>query len=389
MIKYNDYNITGLKYNGYDIIKVIGCGGDVVYEKETPPVGKKLEATYCSGGTYTVNCNSNSTLTSGETNHQTLVSSGRYRTATIGECVEAIGDSAFEDEVCLKTVSLPNSLITIGDYAFYTTCLSSIYIPSGVTSIGYYAFANTFLESITIPNSVRTINIGAFARCASASAVTIGSGVTSIGYQAFYGCSGLTSITIYATTPPTLGSSLLGNEVFDNTNNCPIYVPSGSVNTYKSAWSTYASRIQAIQPPPPTPKKLEAIYSDTTEYVINCDSSTTLTKAEVTGGTGTTAITSANVGSCVEVIGNSAFNTCDNLSAVTISSAITSIEYRAFYNCRNLLSITIYASTPPTRGDGAFPVFGASYTVYVPAEYLNTYKSAWSNMSSRIQAIPT
>jgi len=44
--------------------------------------------------------------------------------------------------------------------------------------------------------------------------------------------------------PPTLGSS-----TFDDTNNCPIYVPSGSVNAYKSAsgWSTYADRIQAIQ----------------------------------------------------------------------------------------------------------------------------------------------
>jgi len=34
----------------------------------------------------------------------------------------------------------------------------------------------------------------------------------------------------------------------ENTNNCPIYVPSASVNAYKTAtnWSTYASRIQAI-----------------------------------------------------------------------------------------------------------------------------------------------
>ena len=49
---------------------------------------------------------------------------------------------------------------------------------------------------------------------------------------------------LYPTTPPTLSSNAL-----DYTNNCPIYVPSASVNAYKSAnnWSTYASRIQAIQ----------------------------------------------------------------------------------------------------------------------------------------------
>ena len=63
--------------------------------------------------------------------------------------------------------------------------------------------------------------------------------------NAFSNCTGLTSITIEATTPPSLpfGSG------FRNTNNCPIYVPAESVDAYKSAtyWSDYASRIQAIQ----------------------------------------------------------------------------------------------------------------------------------------------
>ena len=74
--------------------------------------------------------------------------------------------------------------------------------------------------------------------------VIIGSGVTNIEQYAFENCSGLTSITCLATTPPTLVSY----NAFSNTNNCNIYVPSASVNAYKSAsgWSTYASRIQAI-----------------------------------------------------------------------------------------------------------------------------------------------
>jgi len=40
----------------------------------------------------------------------------------------------------------------------------------------------------------------------------------------------------------------LGTNVFGNVNNFRIYVPSGSVDTYKAAsgWSTYASKIQAI-----------------------------------------------------------------------------------------------------------------------------------------------
>ena len=57
------------------------------------------------------------------------------------------------------------------------------------------------------------------------------------------GCSGIGSITCNATTPPSLGSN-----PFDDTHGY-IFVPSASVETYKSAsgWSTYASRIRAIQ----------------------------------------------------------------------------------------------------------------------------------------------
>ena len=120
-------------------------------------------------------------------------------------------------------IEIGNSVTSIGDWAFDgCRSLTSIIIPSGVTSIGMYAFRGcTSLTSINIPSSV-----------------------TSIGNTAFDSCSSLTSVTVEATTPPTLG-----RYVFNGTNNCPIYVPSQSVNAYKSAsgWSTYSSRIQAIQ----------------------------------------------------------------------------------------------------------------------------------------------
>lgn len=97
------------------------------------------------------------------------------------------------------------------------------------------------LVGIEIGNAITSIGDWAFLTCNGLTSCTIGSGVTSIGTEAFNGCSGLTSITVNATTPPELGSI-----AFYDTNNCPIYVPSGSVNAYQSAWSDYASRIQAI-----------------------------------------------------------------------------------------------------------------------------------------------
>ena len=71
--------------------------------------------------------------------------------------------------------------------------------------------------------------------------MTIGNSVTSIGYGAFYGCTGLTSVTIEAETPPTLGE-----EAFYDTNNCPIYVPCSTLDAYKMApmWDYYADRIR-------------------------------------------------------------------------------------------------------------------------------------------------
>ena len=68
----------------------------------------------------------------------------------------------------------------------------------------------------------------------------IASTVTTIGNNAFKDCPQMNIIRVNSTTPPTLGSN-----AFDGTNNCPIQVPCGYANTYKSAsgWSTYASRI--------------------------------------------------------------------------------------------------------------------------------------------------
>lgn len=74
--------------------------------------------------------------------------------------------------------------------------------------------------------------------------IIIPNNVTSIGKSAFIDNNSMQSITVEATTPPTL----YDKNVFYNTNNCPIYVPAESVDTYKAAsgWSGLASRIVAI-----------------------------------------------------------------------------------------------------------------------------------------------
>ena len=146
---------------------------------------------------------------------------------TVTEIKDGSGSSSsafYSVKTTLTKITMPNTLTKIGNYAFYscTALTGNLVIPSSVTSIGREAFSG----------------------CSGLVSVEIPSGVTSIGNYAFEDCSKLTSITVSATTPPTLG----GTSCFDNTNNCNIYVPAESVETYKTAtkWSSYASRIFAI-----------------------------------------------------------------------------------------------------------------------------------------------
>ncbi|GEM_PF-2436903 len=54
----------------------------------------------------------------------------------------------------IKSVTLPNSLIIIGDFAFYDTSLTYINIPENVTHIGYAAFAGSKLETADFESKV-------------------------------------------------------------------------------------------------------------------------------------------------------------------------------------------------------------------------------------------
>ena len=97
-----------------------------------------------------------------------------------------------------KTYEIPNSVTSIGGYAFSScTSLTSVTIPNGVTSISYSAFsACKSLTSITIPDSVTSIGDYAFCECESLTSVTIPNGVTSIDNHAFWNCTSLKNIIL-------------------------------------------------------------------------------------------------------------------------------------------------------------------------------------------------
>ena len=176
----------------------------------------------------------------------------------IPSSVTVINQYAFFGVDTFSSISLPDELTYIGENAFYETNITSINIPGSVTEIADYAFHRcTDLSSITFNTGLQKIGREAFAFCTNISSITLPSSVTHLGGfygnyadAVFSGCSSLTSVTLLATTPPSLSGAGEGiTTVFSGAHaSLAIYVPSASVNTYKSAngWETYASKISAI-----------------------------------------------------------------------------------------------------------------------------------------------
>ena len=118
-----------------------------------------------------------------------------------GYPVTVIGDRAFSKcNDTLKSVTIPDSVTTIGESAFYfCTSLKNITIPNSVTTIGAGAFSFSGLTEIYIPDSVTDIGVGTFAYCQSLTTAIVGNGVTAIN-NVFYECTKLASIKLSSAT---------------------------------------------------------------------------------------------------------------------------------------------------------------------------------------------
>jgi hypothetical protein len=134
--------------------------------------------------------------------------------------------------------------VSIRDNVFSgCTGLTSITLPANI-SFGTAVFSHcTGLTNVIISDGIDRITGSMFSDCTGLTSITIPASVMAIESAAFINCTGLTSITCLRATPPHINSN-----TFQQTNNCPIYVPANSVNAYKSAsyWSNIKSRIQAI-----------------------------------------------------------------------------------------------------------------------------------------------
>ena len=159
--------------------------------------------------------------------------SGSSATVNVPEDVYMIAASAFENNTNIKNVTLPPSVRSIGDRAFYhCTALTSV-TGDGVTTVGKLAFNETpYFENstaefftlgqcllwyngtsgtVTLPSGIVSVAPYAFLRCDYLTSFKANAGLVSIGEGAFYECGALAAVSLPDTT------SYIGAYAFDGT----------------------------------------------------------------------------------------------------------------------------------------------------------------------------
>lgn len=257
---------------------------------------------------------------------------------------------------CSGTV-IPNTVTVIGDRAF-TENTTNITIPNSVITIEEYAFGSTNLKSIVIPDSVTSIGEGAFTLCYGLTSVTLGNGLTSIGKGAFSFCK-LTSINI----PDSV--TTISNEAFQYCENLEsVYIGSGLSNFEGTAFgSTYNLSSIVVSPNNPKYHSIDncVIETETNELVLGCKNSVipntvkeinygafygcqmtsidipdSVTRINSSSFYGCNKLTSLVIPDSVTYIGLQAFMGCSGLTTVTLGSKVSTIEYNGFNGCKNL-----------------------------------------------------
>ncbi len=222
--------------------------------------------------------------------------------------------------------TIPNTVNTIGHGAFYgCDYLNSIIIPNSVTAIEESAFRYCrALKSVSIPNSVLTIGYDAFEYCDNLVTANISSSVTSIGNSAFAGCKQLQSINV---DEANLYYCSIDGVLFNKDQTKLLQYPNGKGDT-----------LYII------PNTVTTLGSMSFSYILKKDSV--------------------------------------KLTSIVIPSSVTTINANAFWDANNLASITNYAVTPQWVSAPYANI--SSCTLYVPAQSLEAYQAAdfWKDFAN-------
>ncbi len=260
---------------------------------------------------------------------------------TIPESVVSISAGAFRGATNLVTISIPDTVKTIGSAAFYNSGYSNkvanwengvLYIgshlvasnknvvkgkytvKSGTLTIANQAFSDCDnVTEIVLPESLAYIGDGAFEGCESLEKLSMGKNIVSIGEKAFYSCEGLCSINIPATTEE------IGNGAF-------YFCSSLKTISVDDENKFYSSDSFAL---------LDKVKKELIQYSAAVkEKSYTIPDSVITIGNyafyGSENLTSVNIPDTVKTIGDEAFYNCTDLKYIEIPSSVKIIGERAF-----------------------------------------------------------
>jgi len=222
--------------------------------------------------------------------------------------VFAVSANAFKDNTTIKSITMPNSIRTIGSYAFAgCTSLESIIIPTSVTNIADHTFSGcTALKTITLHSGIDTLGAYAFEKCSALKSITLNEGLKTISDNAFDYCTSLESISI----PDTVTS--LGNMAF-----------------------RHAEALRSVK----FSSSLESIGNATFQYCVN--------------------LQSVELHENINTLGSSTFSYCDGLKSIRILGDLQTIGTATFYECRSLTSIYFASKTPGDCGNTNYIFYNA------------------------------
>ena len=285
----------------------------------------------------------------------------------------AIGVNIFKKNNTITSITIPNSVTSIGDDAFYScTGLTSITIPNSVTSIGNNAFSGTAWynnqpdgvvyagkalyrykgtmpsnTSITIKDGTLSITDYAFKGCEGLTSITIPNSVTSIGEGAFMGCTGLK--TVYNFSNLTFGKG-------ENTNGYVAYYADKVYNAPNGS-----KEGDFIFGKPNDVNTLIYYLGNTANLVLPADYNGENYVIDSAVFKDNTVITSVTIPNSVTGIGNEAFSGCTNveklyldcaevgdwfsgvsaIKEVTIGNGVASVGDDAFTGCTNVEKLSL------------------------------------------------
>ena len=253
----------------------------------------------------------------------------KLKTLIFADGVTAIGDGVFADYITLTSVSLPETLTTIGNNAFSgCTALTTLDL-SWVTTIGNEAFAGcTKLNRVTT-TSLETIGDGAFSGCIALTSLNLPV-ANKIGAGAFDGCIKITKIVAPVVTEIGEGAFANCNALTDAT--VPAFAISAMPDSVTKLTVTSGKVVAEAGAEVDLPNLETLIFADGVTEIGN------------NAFANYTALKSVTLPETLTVIGENAFAGCVALESINLSK-VEKIASKAFEDCNKLTVLDLSSLT--------------------------------------------